>query len=172
MERFSRRGFKFILLKPRKLRQWQSTFVSVKSEDFRMSSVTVLRGRKYLSGADKPTFPQYLQNAKEDFPYALKAVSDPDRTLRDWSRICRQYIQDLLPKYKAMLFRNLPLHSAEDIRNFVVGTGFKGMEYIGGNAYRQKVQQDLFSASDEPPEISMDLHNEMAYLENYPRKVG
>ena len=167
-----RRGFKFVFVESTKTERWQSTFATLRPEDFGLSTMATLRGRKYLPGADKPTFPKYLQNPTGDFPYGLKAVSKPRKSLKDWSQICREYIQDLLPKYRAMLFRDLPLNSVEDIQNFVVETGFTGMEYVGGSAYRQKVQQDLFSASDEPPEISMDLHNEMSYLESYPRKVG
>ena len=45
------------------------------------------------------------------------------------------------------------------------------MKYIGGAAPRIQVGKDTYTASDEPPSITIEGHNEMAYMHTWPDVV-
>ena len=147
------------------------SFAAINSADLQPSYRIPLRYRPYLPGADKHTFPESLQGPRYGFPFALSAEPKSNYLLEDWSRVCREKIDIFLPKYGAVLFRNLPISSAEDFERFFMGLGYKQMDYVGGSAYREKVEKEIYSASDEPPDVSIDLHNEMAYTPIYNKKV-
>ncbi|XP_077977515.1 dapdiamide synthesis protein DdaC-like [Glandiceps talaboti] len=51
--------------------------------------------------------------------------------------------------------------------------GYPSLSYVyqGGTALRDKVASDVMTTSDEPLELSMDLHTEMSYLPHWPSKL-
>jgi len=48
---------------------------------------------------------------------------------------------------------------------------YDSLIYDAGTVPRSVVADRLYTASDERPEISIESHNEMSYLETYPSKV-
>ena len=46
------------------------------------------------------------------------------------------------------------------------------MAYEAGSGYREKVVEKVYTASDEPPEFSIEPHNEMSYLSIFPTRVN
>ncbi len=144
-------------------------FSQIPPAELGLSEPEKLRGRRFLPGADKDSFPELLKGPRQDFPLALEAHGD--YSIQDWGKLCRQEIDRSLLKYGAILFRKLPLVSVDDFQSFFLSVDFPPMTYVGGSAYRESVSSKVYSASDEPPECCIDLHNEMSYSPNFNKKV-
>ena len=71
----------------------------------------------------------------------------------------------------AILIKNLPITETEDFHDFIQGCAYTPMTYESGSAYRAPLDDLVYSASDEPPEFSIEPHNEMSYLSTFPQKV-
>lgn len=86
---------------------------------------------------------------------------------------CRRYLQENLSHYGAVLLRNLPLKTGADFSSLTQRLGYKGMTYQGGAVEREELDRTsgTYTASDEPPQVVIEHHNEMAYSPVYPAKV-
>ena len=129
-----------------------------------------LRGQRFLAGAESETFPEYLNSPGKQFPLALEAAGS--YSIEEWGKMCKEETDENLLTYGAILFRGLPLDSAEDFQLLFRSMGYRPMDYIGGSAYREQVVSQVYSASDEPPECCIDLHNEMSYTPTIVKKVA
>lgn len=147
-----------------------NAFTIVDPSQLQLTSEVPLRGRKFLPGADASSFPKYLNGPKENFPLALEAVGS--YSIEDWGKLCREEADANLLSYGAILFRGLPVDSANDFNRLFHNVGYPAMNYIGGSAHREHVSSQVYSASDEPPECCIDLHNEMSYCPVYNKKVS
>lgn len=129
-----------------------------------------LAGRKYLPGSWHDEFPQYLKNPQSDFPHVVRPSNIAKQTnlsLTDWADIVRQYLDDHLTKYGAILLRSLPIEDEKQFSEFVSQLRYTPQSYTGGLGYRKLQVKNVMTASDEPKEYSIELHNEMAYLPNW-----
>lgn len=160
--------------------RWSSTMLAVGERKTRAFAVVDpstlqlnpaerLKGRRFLPGAESETFPEYLSSPREQFPLALEAAET--YSIEDWGKLCREEADANLVEYGAILFRGLPLDSADDFQQLFHNIGYRRMDYIGGSAHRKPVLSQVYSASDEPPECCIDLHNEMSYSRVFNTKV-
>eukprot|EP00794_Sanderia_malayensis_P016845 gene16845-18544_t len=152
------------------MRRNQSSFVRLNHEELRPAQLSRLEGRQFLPGADKNSFPERLAAPRKDFPLALAAV-DGKRSLQDWAKLCRQEIDANLLKYGAILFRELPLSTVEDFQQLFEAMDYQPMDYKGGSGERIKMTSDVYTASDEPAEYSIELHNELSYNPVFCKKI-
>lgn len=133
---------------------------------------SALAGKPFLPGSTGRGFPEVLSPPTETFPHAVK-IKDPH--LHPFSKlvdVCRRYITDNLYRYGAVLLRNLPLKTTNDFASLCQGLGFQAMRYEAGTVERKRVDDsDTYTATDEPPEVVIDFHNEMAYSPAYAAKV-
>ena len=77
------------------------------------------------------------------------------------------------PKFLLSTFhfsRNLPLCSMEDFQDFLQNLDFKFFEH-GVTGYRTPLGGHVYTASDDPPEVTMEPHNECSYSPFFPKKV-
>jgi len=130
--------------------------------------------RKWLPGSQGEGFPKYLNKAREGFPYTLEALPNNEHSLSDWAQIASQVIDDNLAKYGTMVLRGLPLVESEEISQFSKALPYQAMSYPGGGGADRSLHDEnaqVYTASNEPPEFTIELHNELAYLPTFPRKV-
>ena len=73
----------------------------------------------------------------------------------------------------AVLFRGLPIHTAEDFDRFVTAFGYDNFEYRKSlsNAVRTNFTERIFSANEAPAEVTIYLHHEMAQTPVFPSKL-
>lgn len=73
----------------------------------------------------------------------------------------------------AVLFRGLPLHTADDFDRFVTAFGYDNFEYRKSlsNAVRTNFTERVFSANEAPSEVTIYLHHEMAQTPVFPSKL-
>jgi hypothetical protein len=133
-----------------------------------------IAGRKWLPGSKGEGFPKYLRKPREGFPYAIEAVPGNKHSLEEWAQIARQVIDNNLSKYGTLLLRGLPLVESKAISEFSKALGYDAMTYPGGGGADRNLHDadaQVYTASEEPPEFTIELHNELGYLPTYPRKV-
>ena len=132
-----------------------------------------LQSRKHMPGAHGKSFPKYLNtvNANNDFLLALQTNEKCRLSVKEWSLAFREHVDKLLPKYEAVLFKNLPLATVEDFKQFFTWTGYEKLEYIGGKYSRINFGGAVYSASEEPKETNIELHNDFSYSAVYNKKV-
>lgn len=131
-----------------------------------------IRGRPFLAGSNSLNFPETIPMRSSEF---LKAVEFQDNKIprHNIGENVREYLDDCFSEdISAVCIRNLPIKNAQDFDELVQHLGQRPMTYCYGSAFRNKVQGLVYTASDEPPEFSIEPHNEMAYLENFPTKVS
>ncbi|KAI7741347.1 hypothetical protein M8C21_029252, partial [Ambrosia artemisiifolia] len=86
-------------------------------------------------------------------------------------RCQKSWLEDLLQKSGAILFRGFPVESPFDFNDVVEATGFPPMEYIGGGALRTQVFSRVYTANEAPPDQHIAFHHEMAYAAEFPSKL-
>ncbi|HWB11279.1 MAG TPA: TauD/TfdA family dioxygenase [Pirellulales bacterium] len=120
----------------------------------------VLAGHQTFSG--RP-FPRVLGCR---FPATLDAVAAWVRELRPW-------LEGQLALDGAILFRGLPLATAEDFDHFVTAFGWENFPYDESlsNAVRLNRTPRVFTANEAPPTVTIFLHHEMAQTPIYPSKL-
>jgi hypothetical protein len=134
-----------------------------------------IANRKYLPGSFSKTFPRYLNEPREDFPVVVSAkdvgISDA-ASAQECAKLCKENFKDTLNKCGAILYRGFPIKDQQDFSDFFNGLSkFNSMDYIGGAAPRLQVGKDTYTASEEPPELTIEGHNEMAYMHTWPDVV-
>ncbi|XP_078575909.1 dapdiamide synthesis protein DdaC-like [Branchiostoma floridae x Branchiostoma japonicum] len=132
-----------------------------------------IRGRKWLPGSHSPQFPEFLAPPKDGYVHVFTPVEKVDCSPEECAPAMRQVIRNVLERRKegALLFRGLPLATAEDFSRALVNLGLKLTNYEGGSGVRQRLAEAVDTASDDPPEFCIEPHNEMAYTPHFPEKV-
>ncbi len=136
------------------------------------TALVQLANRPFLAGSTHAAMPAAIsQPPTATFPLVLQPKAGLDISIAQWAADARTWIDDALHEHGAMLLRGLPLASADDFTHFIEGLGAETLGYAGGIALRDAVTSKVMTASYEPPEVSMEPHNEMAYTRVYPSKV-
>ncbi|NJM52788.1 MAG: hypothetical protein HC846_04970 [Blastocatellia bacterium] len=81
------------------------------------------------------------------------------------------FLSQLL-RYGALLFRGFEVQTAEDFTDFV--KRFSGKEffnYAGGASPRSLISGKVYNSTDYPPELMLELHNELSYSKHYPQHL-
>ena len=97
--------------------------------------------------------------------------------LEAWACAAREVIEAELRTHGAILFRGLPIHTAEDCSAFRAALGYPVMSGSSGVNERPEYAENVFGASEGTPHThTLHLHNEQAYLApdaspSYPRKI-
>ncbi len=90
-----------------------------------------------------------------------------------WIHENKVSIETQLDEYGAVLFRHLPVKSAEDFDLFVSAFKYDTFTYEESlsNAVRINKTNKVFTANEAPSEIEIFLHHEMAQTPMYPKNI-
>jgi alpha-ketoglutarate-dependent taurine dioxygenase len=88
-----------------------------------------------------------------------------------WARQNVSFIESNLLEHGAILFRNFSLSSIEEFYQFasVVSPGL--LDYSEPSSPRTEVRDKVYTSTEYPSDQSIEMHNEMSYSHNWPRKV-
>ena len=133
-----------------------------------------LKDRPFTVGSTGEGFPEFLGEPRESFPHGVKVNNQHQFTLAELTEKCMEYVEENHSQYPAILFRNLPAQTAQDFSTIAKEIPWKRMTYEGGTSYRQQIDKSVgtYTANDDPDEMTIDPHNEMAYTTVYPSKVN
>ncbi|MDQ4121473.1 MAG: TauD/TfdA family dioxygenase [Acidobacteriota bacterium] len=87
--------------------------------------------------------------------------------------VCREkkdFLIENLRRYGALLFRGFGITSEADLERFSAEfSGKKILNYTGGASPRSRLEGKVYTSTEYPPDLTLALHNELSYAEEYPR---
>ncbi|KAJ4831081.1 hypothetical protein Tsubulata_006068 [Turnera subulata] len=83
----------------------------------------------------------------------------------------KPFLESLLHKAGAVLFRGFPVTTASDFNDVVEAFGYEEMSYADGAAPRTHVVGRVYTANESPPELVVPFHHEMALNPASPSKL-
>lgn len=107
----------------------------------------------------------------------LPLVLEPDQSISydeflDLIRQQKDFISKQILKYGGILFRGFPVEGADGFNKVIDTLGFgKSLNYIGGDTPRDRVKEKVYTSTEAPRSVKIPLHNEMSYINNYPRHI-
>lgn len=114
------------------------------------------------------------QQKPQDDGVVFPAVLSPNHTtdstavqlpnFKEAIRAHKPWLESLLQKSGAILFRGFPVASPTDFNDVVEAFGYPEAFYVGGRASRIKVVGRVYTANEAPPEKGIPFHHEMAYV--------
>ena len=133
-----------------------------------------LRGRQFLPGSSGSDFPEFLAEPRDSFPLGVRVKNPDQSSLSDLTAKCMDYMEENFPRSPAIVFRDLPAQTAEDFSAMARAIPHKRIRHFTGKGIRSVVDEDvgIYTASDRPMRHTIELHNEMAYREYFPSRVG
>lgn len=101
------------------------------------------------------------------FPYIIdgKHITDHEAWIKE--------NQGLLNEHPAVLFRNFPIKSRNDLEQYVkrLVSSNDLLDYTGGTSPRHKLGDGIYSSTEMPFFLKIPMHSEMAYRNRYPKKI-
>jgi alpha-ketoglutarate-dependent taurine dioxygenase len=89
-----------------------------------------------------------------------------------WARDNVEFIESLLHKHGALIFRNFDISSVEDFERFTDAvSGDKLMLYTERSSPRHEVKGFIYTSTDYPADQSIFPHNEHSYSLSWPMKL-
>ena len=128
-----------------------------------------VRGIPGLAASTHPAFPETVPHASESVLWVtpVGCCADPEAI----GALVRELISTDLPTHPIIVIKHSPVHSRADFSRCFLATGLTRHGYEGGVALRDKADDGVSVASDEPPEVVITAHNENAYMPNPPSIV-
>ncbi|KAD5317747.1 hypothetical protein E3N88_17693 [Mikania micrantha] len=84
----------------------------------------------------------------------------------------KTWLDSLLNRSGAILFRGFPVSSASDFNDVVESSGYEDFSYgVGGVGTRTKVVGRVYTANEAPPDQNIPFHHEMSHAPVYPSKL-
>ncbi|XP_050232361.1 clavaminate synthase-like protein At3g21360 [Mercurialis annua] len=105
------------------------------------------------------------------FPSILTPNPLSSSSLNDSIKSENQFLDSLLHKHGAILFRGFGVNTASDFNDVVEAFGFEELPYVGGAAPRTSVVGRVFTANESPPDQKIPFHHEMAQVPKFPSKL-
>lgn len=97
------------------------------------------------------------------------AVNGVNLTL--WAKGNQGFIEELLLKVGAILFRGFGVKSADEFEEFAVAISGELLEYSERSSPRSHVSGNVYTSTDYPAEQSIFPHNELSYSVIWPMKL-
>ncbi|HVF89346.1 MAG TPA: TauD/TfdA family dioxygenase [Blastocatellia bacterium] len=91
--------------------------------------------------------------------------------LAHWAGVNRSFIQSSLAKHGGLLFRGFGLDTVEGFQDFIANVSPELLEYRERSSPRTKVNDNIYTSTDYPPEGTIFLHNENSYQHTWPMKI-
>lgn len=151
----------------------KATFQLLPGEELVPRIKSRLKDRPFMVGSTGEGFPEFLAEPRESFPRGVLVNNPHQASLAELATQCMEYVKENLTDHPAILFRNLPAKTVRDFSIIAQEIPRKRLTYEGGTSFRTKIDSDkgIYTANYDPDEVSIDLHNEMAYTNVYPSKV-
>jgi alpha-ketoglutarate-dependent taurine dioxygenase len=95
------------------------------------------------------------------------------KSTQDWLKENKIFIELKLEEHGAIIFKDLPVKTAEDFDQFVSSFNYDTFIYEESlsNAVRINKTNKVFTANEAPREVEIFLHHEMAQTPTYPKNI-
>lgn len=105
---------------------------------------------------------------------ALPVVVTPnfeDVNLSVWAGSNLQYIENILSKQGAILFRGFNTNSHVEFEEFLKSIPVQLMHYMEGATPRTEMAEKVYTSTAFPSDQTIALHNELCYVTTWPMKI-
>lgn len=105
------------------------------------------------------------------FPHIIDGKDIQDHKV--WLASNREMITSELDASAAILFKNFPIKSKEDLEEYVktLVSVDSLLDYTGGTSPREKIGEGVYTSTKMPFFLKIPLHSEMAYRKRFPKKI-
>lgn len=135
-----------------------------------------VRHRGNLPSGDSELLPESIgAPSSASFPCAIQPVEVvTTASVEDYAKEAQRLMDDdgLLLKHGAVLFRGLPVSTPEDFATFCESLGWESSTLGGGGTVRTTLTKNVRTASDEPPEHTIEPHLDMAHNPEFPHRIA
>jgi alpha-ketoglutarate-dependent taurine dioxygenase len=83
----------------------------------------------------------------------------------------REHLCALRLRHGALLFRGFGVAEAGELQRLLAAARETGMRYFAGISPRRSVGGDVYTSTELPPGVTIPLHSELSYLNEYPNHV-
>jgi hypothetical protein len=90
----------------------------------------------------------------------------------EWFTARKALFDQAAAVHGALFFREFPLKNTADFQRVISHYPTNGLTYAGGGAPRDQLSERVFEATKARKEYLLILHQEMAYLKNFPRMIS
>jgi alpha-ketoglutarate-dependent taurine dioxygenase len=95
------------------------------------------------------------------------------QTLTEWARAAHAELETALSRDGAILIRGLKFHASGQFRQVLEGLfGESLLEYVYRSTPRTRLGGNVYTATEYPPEETIPQHNENAYANAWPMRIG
>jgi alpha-ketoglutarate-dependent taurine dioxygenase len=133
-----------------------------------LPNIAGLRRARKLGQDDLVRTERLLPEA--DLPLALLPTVE-DLDLISWAGAHREFIQSLLLRHGGLLFRNFRISSPTEFQQFVTAVAGEPLAYKEQTSPRSRVEGNIYTSTEYPPEHVIFLHNENSYSSTWPLKI-
>ncbi len=113
---------------------------------------------------------EYCEDNARGMPWVVKANA-ADMDLGFFIRSNKKRIEDLLPKYGAILFSGFAVSSIDQFHQTVLAFGNEMLDYQFGSTPRTELNKKVYTSTEYPADQFIPMHNEMSYTNNWPSKI-
>jgi alpha-ketoglutarate-dependent taurine dioxygenase len=106
----------------------------------------------------------------ETLPLVVQPGS-PDVDLIGWARTNAEFVETELQKHGAILFRDFKIRELSDFNGFARTVAGELLDYREPSSPRTKVGDKIYTSTEYPATQWIQLHNEMSYSHQWPRRV-
>jgi len=103
----------------------------------------------------------------KDMPLLIRPKQN-NVNLAEWTRDNLDYLNELLFKSGAVLFRDFDLKTDEDFGNYMGALPFELIPYFEGSTPREEVAPRIYTSTMFPSEETIALHNEYSSSTKFP----
>jgi alpha-ketoglutarate-dependent taurine dioxygenase len=115
----------------------------------------------------------FLSEARE-LPLVVKPSSTTEASINgllQWLVEQRDWMEQQLLQYGAMLLRGFDVETATDFQRCCNAIDQRLLNYAGGDSPREAVTGKIYTSTEYPAELEIPLHNELSYRHTWPRKL-
>ena len=134
-----------------------------------------IRNRRRLVYSSRAELPETIGGpTSARFPLVAhaNATIDGAASIVDYAHATRSLLEGELSAHGAVYLRGLPLTGSDDLSEFIAALGWNNVKLGGGGTQRSEVQKNVRSASDEPPEQTIEPHGDMAHSVQHPTHIS
>jgi len=135
-----------------------------------------IRNRSHLVYSWSPELPTQI-HAPDSPLFPLVALAKEQEggeplSIAEYAEAARSILKEHLTSHGAVLLRGMPLSNGEDFSKFVGALGWEAVKLGGGGTQRSDVAKGVRTASDEPPEQTIEPHMDMAHSKVHPKRIA
>lgn len=104
-------------------------------------------------------------------PVVVRPVRDSSR-LADWAAKNRTWLDTVLHRKGAVLFRGFAVDGVDDFQRFLQESSGDLLSYTNRSTPRAQVKGNIYTSTEYPADQHIPFHTEMSYTDQWPMRIG